>query len=111
MNITTATYSSLIALGLAFGTTAADTLQPMQAYSLGPEDHPAVVYYVETEQGYEVVTTWLADSGQGPIMRHTAHLAPGQHYTLSLSEAGLPVEFTIHSNAAHVAMETTETPD
>lgn len=102
---TTIATSGLLALGLAFGTAGADTLQPMQAYSLGPAENPTVVYYTKTEQGYEVVTTWLANEGQGPMMRHTAYLAPGEHYTLSLPEAGLPVEFTIRSDAVHVAME------
>jgi hypothetical protein len=89
---------------------ADNTLQPMQAYSLGPDEHPTVVYYTETGQGYEVVTTWLANEGRGPMMRHSAYLAPGEHYTLSLPGTGLPVEFTIHSDAVHVAMES-ETQD
>lgn len=103
---TTIATSSFLALGLTFGTAGADTLTPGQAYSLGPDEHPTVVYYTATEQGYEVVTTWLANEGQGPMMRHSAYLAPGEHYTLSLPGTGLPIEFTIHSDAARVAMET-----
>lgn len=70
-----------------------------------------MLYYMETGEGYEVVTTWLADNGRGPVMRHTAYLAPGQHYSLPLAGTGLPVELVIHSDAEHVVMQTTEITD
>ncbi|MDX1606173.1 MAG: hypothetical protein R3202_08260, partial [Candidatus Competibacterales bacterium] len=77
---------------LSTANAAGTAMQAMHAYTLGPAEHPAVVYYTETGQGYEVVTTWLANGGQGPMMRHTAYLTPGEQYNLSLRAAGLPVE-------------------
>lgn len=107
MKTTIATSSALVALSLAFGAAAAErTLEPLQAYPLGNDDRPTVLYYTGNEAGYEVVTTWIDD--QGVQMRHIAYLDRGQRYTLSLIERGLPVRFTIHGNAARVVMDGAE---
>lgn len=91
--------------------TAEHELAPLEGYTVGPQQHPIVLYYTTTAHGYKVVTTWLANDGRGPAMQHIALLAPGERYTLSLAEAGLPMTLTIRSDDAHVTMAATEPPD
>ncbi|MDI5985088.1 hypothetical protein QLQ85_09805 [Halomonas sp. M4R5S39] len=102
MKTITVICAMVIALLLAFGVAAEQILKPIHAYRLGGDDQRAVMYYAERGAGYEVVTTWVGE--EEVLMRHIAYLEPGQRYTLSLIERGLPVQFTVHSDAGQVVM-------
>ncbi|PRY71388.1 hypothetical protein [Halomonas ventosae] len=109
MRTTIVSCIAVIALGLAFGAAAAEqTLKPLHAYRLGNEDQPAVLYYTERGDGYEIVTTWVDE--QKVQMRHIGHLEPGQRYTLSLGGLSPPVQFTVHGDANQVIMGVAERP-
>ncbi|WP_416140771.1 hypothetical protein ACM26W_10520 [Halomonas sp. HK25] len=101
--------SMCLALLVASGVAAEQLLKPVHAYRLGGDDQSAVLYYVARGGGHEVVTTWVDE--QEVLMRHIAYLEPGQRYTLSLIERGLPVQFAVHNDAGLVVMmDGRETP-
>jgi hypothetical protein len=102
MKIITVIGSMLIALLVASGAAAEQMLKPIHAYRLGGGDQSAVLYYVERDGGHEVVTTWVDE--QEVLMRHIAYLEPGQRYSLSLVERGLPVQFAVRNDAGLVVM-------
>lgn len=108
MKTITVICAMVIALLLAFGVAAEQILKPIHAYRLGGDDQRAVMYYAERGAGYEVVTTWVGE--EEVLMRHIAYLEPGQRYTLSLIERGLPVQFTVHSDAGQVVMDMPDAP-
>lgn len=86
---------------------SADELKPMHAgaYDLG--EQTAVVYYIDTPEGYEVVTTVAPNVGrEGSIMRHVATVAAGQNYEVSIAGSGSTaavLKITRHGDSLEVA--------
>ncbi|HYG90973.1 MAG TPA: hypothetical protein VD978_32495 [Azospirillum sp.] len=68
----------------------AEEVQPGAAYTVLLKDHyTAVVYYMDSPDGFLIVTTMAA--GSGPAVRFTNHLLAGQSATLEASgEVGAP---------------------
>ena len=84
--------ASLIAGLAGIGSASSADLGPLtpQVFSVG--DRNAVLYYAETQAGYEVVVTFAANApDDGTSMRSVVTLMPGQQSTLSLGRgAGSP---------------------
>lgn len=77
---------TLMTISAAWGFSAvalAEDMQPLEAkgYDLG--SHTAVVYYVESGDGYDVVTTVGPNLGySGPITQQRTSIQPGQTFSL-----------------------------
>jgi hypothetical protein len=79
--------------GLAgMGSASAADLGPLTPQFVSVGGRNAVLYYAETQAGYEVVVTFAANApDDGTSMRSVVTLTPGQQSTLSLGRgAGSP---------------------
>jgi hypothetical protein len=79
--------------GLAgMGSASAADLGPLTPQFVSVGNRNAVLYYAETQAGYEVVVTFAANApDDGTSMRSVVTLTPGQQSTLSLGGgAGSP---------------------
>ena len=91
-------YTALLAFFcLAAGSASADELTAAQGGSVEIGDFYGIVYYTETDDGYQVVTTVAADK-EGLPVRFVATLQEGQRLLVSvpgdLSEFGHAIEFS-----------------
>lgn len=89
-------YTALLAFCLASGPGFADELAEAHGNSVAIGDFYGVAYYVQTDDGYRVVTTVASDKEGSPV-RFVATLQEGQKLLVSvpgdLSEFGHAIEF------------------
>ena len=88
-----------LTVGLAgLGSASAADLGPLTPQFVSVGGRNAVLYYTESQAGYEVVVTFAASApDDGTSMRSVVTLTPGQQSTLSLGRGAgsLPATLTI----------------
>lgn len=94
--LTRAAAATILGLGLTVAQADPKSLKPMEAETFDLVSHTAVVYYLDTASGYDVVTTIGPNLGfSGVTTQHRTHVLRCQDYSITIDVDGIRPSTTI----------------